>query len=89
MKRIPVQLFHKDPETGSVPLKDLDRSAPAVAKIKHTAGVWVEVEFQFDDCSQSIVTFPNYILWLRLKILEKMKILVKDISLENMVEFLC
>lgn len=59
MKRIPVQLFHKDPETGSVPLKDLDRSAPAVAKIKHTAGVWVEVEFQFDDCSQSIVTFPK------------------------------
>ena len=27
------------------------------AKSKHTAGVWVEVEFQFDDCSQSIVTF--------------------------------
>lgn len=59
MKRIPVQLFHKDPETRFVPLKDLDRSAPAVAKSKHTAGVWVEVEFQLDDCSQSIVTFPE------------------------------
>jgi len=39
VKRIPVQLFHKDPETGSVPLKDFDRSAPAVAKSKHTAEV--------------------------------------------------
>lgn len=62
MKRIPVQLFHKDPETGSVPLKDLDRSAPAVAKIKHTAGVWVEVEFQFDDCSQSITTHNTLLM---------------------------
>ena len=31
---------------ASAPLKNLDRSAPAVAKSKHTAGVWVEVEFQ-------------------------------------------
>ena len=59
MKRIPVQLFHKNPETGSVPLKDLDRSAPAVAKSKHTAGVWVEVKFQLDDCSRFIVTFSE------------------------------
>ena len=46
-------------ELASAPLKNLDRSAPAVAKSKHTAGVWVEVEFQLDDCRQSIVTFPE------------------------------
>ena len=38
VKRIPVQLFHKDPETGSVPLKDFDRSAPAVCKKQTYSG---------------------------------------------------
>lgn len=53
--------------------------------------IWIyseEIRFGLRKCDWKTV-LRNYILWLRLKILEKMKILVKDISLENMVEFLC
>ena len=34
---ITVEPFHQDPESGSVPLKDLYRSTPTVAERKHAA----------------------------------------------------
>ena len=37
VKSITVELFHQDPESGSVPLKDLYRSTPTVAERKHAA----------------------------------------------------
>lgn len=49
MERMAVQPFHQDPKSGSVPLEDLDQCAPAIAERKHTAGVRIEMEFQFDD----------------------------------------
>ena len=49
MEGIPIQTFHQNPESGSVPLEDLDQCASAIAEREHTAGVRVEVEFQFDD----------------------------------------
>ena len=49
MEGIPVQPFHQDPESGPVPLEDLDQCASAIAECEHTAGVRVEMEFQFDD----------------------------------------
>lgn len=50
MEGIPIQTFHQDPESGSVPLENLDQCASAIAEREHTAGVRVEMEFQFDDC---------------------------------------
>ena len=50
MEGIPVQTFHQNPESGTVPLEDLDQCASAIAECEHTAGVRVEMEFQFDDC---------------------------------------
>ena len=37
VKSITVESFHQDPESGSVPLKDLYRSTPTVAERKHAA----------------------------------------------------
>ena len=59
MERSTVQSFHQDPKSGSVPLEDLDQCAPAIAKCEYTAGVRVEVEFQFDDCRQTCVAFTE------------------------------
>lgn len=53
MERIPVQPFHQDPESGAVPLEDLDQCASAIAEGEHTAGIRVEMEFQFNDRSQA------------------------------------
>lgn len=53
MERIPVQPFHQDPESGAVPLEDLDQCASEIAEGEHTAGIRVEMEFQFDDCGQA------------------------------------
>lgn len=53
MERFPIQPFHQDPESGPVPLEDLDQGASAVAECEHTAGVRIETEFQFDDCGQT------------------------------------
>ena len=49
MEGIPIQTFHQNPESGSVPLEDLDQCASAIAEREHTAGVRIEMEFQFDD----------------------------------------
>ena len=46
MEGIPVQTFHQNPESGTVPLEDLDQCASAIAECEHTAGVRVEMEFQ-------------------------------------------
>lgn len=55
MERIPVQTFHQDPKSGAVPLKDLNQCASAIAECEHTAGVRIEMEFQFNDrCQTSI-----------------------------------
>ena len=59
VKGITVKTFHKDPESGSVPLQNLDESAPAVAECKHAARVWVELKFQFYDSRQTIVAFSK------------------------------
>ena len=59
VKSITVKAFHKDPESGSVPLENLDEGAPAVAECKHAARVWVELEFKFDDGRQTIVAFSE------------------------------
>lgn len=59
MERIPVQPFHQDPKSGSVPLEDLDQCASAIAECEHTAGVRVEMEFQFDDCRQTSVALAE------------------------------
>lgn len=53
MERIPVQPFHQDPESGAVPLENLDQCASAIAEGEHTAGIRVEMEFQLDDCGQT------------------------------------
>ena len=45
-----IQTFHQNPESGSVPLENLDQCASAIAEREHTAGVRIEMEFQFDDC---------------------------------------
>ena len=59
MEGIPVQPFHQDPESGPVPLEDLDQCASAIAECEHTAGVRVEMEFQFDDRSQASIAFAE------------------------------
>lgn len=59
MERIPVQPFHQDPESGAVPLEDLDQCASEIAEGEHTAGIRVEMEFQFDDCGQARVAFAK------------------------------
>ena len=53
MERIPVQPFHQDLKSGSVPLKDFDQCTFAIAECEHTAGVRIEMEFQFDDRCQT------------------------------------
>lgn len=50
---VPVQPFHQDPKSGAIPLENLDQCASAIAEREHTAGVRVEVEFQFDDRGQA------------------------------------
>ena len=40
-------------KSGAVPLEDLDQCASAIAEREHTAGIRVEVEFQFDDRGQA------------------------------------
>ena len=57
MKGIPVKPLHQNPETGSVPLQNLNRSPPAVAEHKHAARIGIEFEFQLDNCSQSVIAF--------------------------------
>ena len=52
-------LLTKDPESGSIPLENLDEGASAVAECKHAARVWVELEFEFDDGRQTIVAFSE------------------------------
>lgn len=59
VKSITVKAFHQNPESGSVPLENLDEGTPAVAEGKHTARVWVELKFKFDDGRQTIVAFPQ------------------------------
>ena len=59
MERVPVQPFHQDPESGAVPLEDLDQGASAIAEREHTAGIRVEVEFQFDDRGQAGVALAE------------------------------
>ena len=59
VKGITVKAFHKNPESGSVPLQNLDECAPAVAECKHAARVWVELKFQFYDSRQTIVAFSE------------------------------
>lgn len=50
MKGIPIQTFHQNPESGFVPLENLDQCASAIAEREHTARVRIEMEIQFDDC---------------------------------------
>ena len=57
MKGIPVKPLHQNPETRSVPLQNLNRSPPAVAKRKHAVRIGIEFEFQLDNCSQSVIAF--------------------------------
>lgn len=59
MKGIPVKPFHQNPETGSVPLQNLNRSPPAVAERKHAARIGIKFEFQLDNCSQSVIAFSQ------------------------------
>ena len=49
--------LHQNPETGSVPLQNLNRSPPAVAERKHAARIGIEFEFQLDNCSKSVIAF--------------------------------
>ena len=53
MEDLLVRPFHQDPKSGAVPLEDLDQCASAIAEREHTAGIRVEVEFQFDDRGQA------------------------------------
>ena len=46
MKGILVKPLHQNPETGSVPLQNLNRSPPAVAERKHAARIGIKFEFQ-------------------------------------------
>ena len=59
VKRIPVQPFHQDPKSGAVPLEDFEQCASAIAECEHTAGIRVEMEFQFDDCGQAGVALAK------------------------------
>ena len=59
MEGIPIQTFHQDPESGSVPLENLDQCASAIAECEHTAGIRVEMEFQFDDRSQASIALAE------------------------------
>lgn len=59
MKSITVEPFHQDPESGSVPLENLDQCASAIAEHEHTAGVRIEMEFQFDNCGQTGIAFTE------------------------------
>ena len=57
VKGIPVKPLHQNPETGSVPLQNLNRSPPTVAERKHAARIGIEFEFQLDNCSKSVIAF--------------------------------
>ena len=59
MEGIPIQTFPQDPESGSVPLENLDQCASAIAEHEHTAGVRIEMEFQFDNCGQTGIAFTE------------------------------
>lgn len=52
MEHIPVQPFHQAPKSEAVLLKDLDQCASTIAECEHTAGIYGEMEFQFNDCGQ-------------------------------------
>lgn len=58
METVPVKTLHQNPETGSIPLQDFDGSASAIAECKHTSRIGIQVKFQFDDSSKSMVTLP-------------------------------
>ena len=59
MKGIPVKPLHQNPETGSVPLQNLNRSPPAVAERKHATQIGIKFEFQLDNYSQSVIAFSQ------------------------------
>ena len=59
MEETPVQSFHLDPKSGSVPLENFDQCASAIAGREHAAGVRVKMEFQFDDCCQTSVALAE------------------------------
>ena len=59
MEGIPLQTFHQDPESGAVPLENLDQCASAIAEREHTAGVRIKMEFQFDNCGQTGIAFTE------------------------------
>ena len=59
MKRVPIKPFHKDPEAGSVPLKNLNRGTSTIAECKHTTRIWIELKLQLDNCRQAIITFSQ------------------------------
>ena len=59
MKGIPVKPLHQNPETGSIPLQNFNRSSPAVAERKHAVRIGIEFEFQLDNCSQSVIAFSQ------------------------------
>lgn len=57
-KSTPVKAFHQYPETRSIPLEYLDRSASAIAECEHAPGIRIQMEFQFDDSRQTMVALP-------------------------------
>ena len=59
MKGIFVKPLHQNPETGSVPLQNLNRNTSAVAERKHAVRIGIEFEFQLDNCSQSVIAFSQ------------------------------
>ena len=59
MKRFPVRPFHQNPKSRAVLLEDFDQCASAIAEREHTAGIRVEMEFQFDDCGQAGVALAK------------------------------
>lgn len=59
VKRVPVKAFHQYPETRSIPLEYLDRSASAIAECEHAPGIRIQMEFQFDDSRQTMVALPQ------------------------------
>ena len=45
METVPVKPLHQNPETGSIPLQDLDGSASAIAECEHTSRIGIQVKF--------------------------------------------
>ena len=59
MKRFPVRPFHQNPKSRAVLLEDFDQCVSVIAECEHTAGIRVEMEFQFDDCGQTGVALAK------------------------------